>query len=625
MVPYLVQYKWYNNKLVLIFSIILLILLKGYFIGKAQENPEKDSIKFLINQIGYLPSTNNEAFCSLIPEKHTQASIRTATGTYEGFSRADFFLKKTYTYSGKHWSEIGLFPNKGENGFCYLDLTGSKGNVLGRTNPFFIGWMVYHKLAIASIKAFYYQRASMPLLLPYAEKWARKLGHPDTVVYIHASAASKQRPEGTVVRSERGWYDAGDYNKYVVNSGISVGTLLSAYEDYPLYYDSLKTNIPESGNGVPDILNESLYNIRWMLTMQDPNDGGVYHKCTNAEFDPMIMPEFATKKRYLVQKSTAAALDFAAVMAQSARIFSHFKKSFPGLSDSCFQASQKAWTWANKNPNQLYDQNKMNQTYSPAIHTGEYGDASLQDEFFWAASELYITDNSFGISKGLEILENNLVKARDQTSIPSWSRVGMLGYYSLMRFRKSLPKTSFIPYDTIQKKILVLAKKLMDSSYNNGVCGSLMGTSQGDFVWGSNAIAANQGILMLNAYKLSPNIRFLEAALSNLNYLLGTNPTGYSFVTGFGTRSPMHPHHRPSISDGIMDPIPGLLVGGPNPGRQDGKIYPYTDPETSYTDQDGAYASNEIAINWNAPFVYLVNGLVFLRDDLVDWKALHTQ
>ena len=71
-----------------------------------------------------------------------------------------------------------------------------------------------------------------------------------------------------------------------------MGTLLSAYEDFPAFFDTLHTHIPPMPGPpyVPDLLNESLYNLRWMLTMQDPNDGGVYHKCTNAAFDGMVMP-----------------------------------------------------------------------------------------------------------------------------------------------------------------------------------------------------------------------------------------------------------------------------------------------------------------------------------------------
>ena len=247
-------------------------------------------------------------------------------------------------------------------------------------------------------------RVSIPLKEKYAGKWSRAKGHPDTQVLIHASAASTQRPEGTVISSPRGWYDAGDYNKYIVNSGISTYTLLSLYEDFPVYMKTVKLNIPESGNGVPDLLNETLWNIRWMLTMQDPNEGGVYHKLTNAVFDGMVMPDKATTPRYVVQKSTAATLDFAAVMAQSARIFGKFPKELPGLADSCLNAAKKAWDWAQKNPNLLYMQNAMNQKFSPKVTTGEYGDRNVSDEFIWAACELFVTTKDDSYVKTVNIM-----------------------------------------------------------------------------------------------------------------------------------------------------------------------------------------------------------------------------
>jgi endoglucanase len=104
-------------------------------------------------------------------------------------------------------------------------------------------------------------------------------------VLIHPSAASDKRPAESIISVPRGWYDAGDYNSYIVNSGITMGTLFSLYEDFPAHMKTVDLNIPESKNEIPDLLDEVLWNLRWMLTMQDPNDGGVYHKCTNAAFD----------------------------------------------------------------------------------------------------------------------------------------------------------------------------------------------------------------------------------------------------------------------------------------------------------------------------------------------------
>lgn len=142
-----------------------------------------------------------------------------------------------------------------------------------------------------------------------------------------------------------------------------------------------------------------------------------------------------------------------------------------------------------------------------------------------------------------------------------------------------------------------------------------MGASAREFSWGSNANAANQGIALINAYLVTKDKKYIDAALTNMDYLLGRNATGYCFVTGTGDKPTMRPHHRPSVADGIEDPVPGLLAGGPNPGMQDRAYYKFTEPETAYSDTDAAYASNEIAINWNAPAVYLFNAMEALQKE----------
>jgi endoglucanase len=457
---------------------------------------------------------------------------------------------------------------------------------------------VHNSSSIALLKGFYYQRVSMPLQQQYAGKWHRPAGHPDTEVLIHPAAATEKRPAGTVIASPGGWYDAGDYNKYIVNSGITMGTLLSAYEDFPQYFNALKTNIPESRNSIPDLLDEVLYNLRWMLTMQDPNDGGVYNKCTNAAFDGMVMPGVTKLPRYVVQKGTAATLDFAAVMAQAARIYKPFNKQLPGLSDSCLAAAKQAWQWALKNPDLVYDQDKMNTTHKPAVSTGGYGDRSFNDEWLWAAAELLITTGDVTYESTVNKELNSLL------AIPSWANVRMLGYYTLLRNNKAWPSRHTAEAATLKEKIIKLADWYITPVSENAFH-TVMGRQKSDFVWGSSSVAANQGILLINAFLLTKDKKYIHYALTNLDYLLGRNATGFSFVTGIGTYPVMHPHHRPSVADGIVDPVPGLLSGGPNPGRQDRCKYEFTEPETAFTDQDCSYASNEIAINWNAPAVYL--------------------
>ena len=476
---------------------------------------------------------------------------------------------------------------------------------LGYSYPFTIAKNANRSVAKASLKGYYFQRVSMPLEEKYAGKWSRPAGHPDTEVLIHPSAATTLRPANTVISCPGGWYDAGDYNKYIVNSGITMGTLLSAYEDFSHYFDTLHTNIPESADRVPDILNEIVYNLRWMLTMQDPGDGGVYNKCTNAAFDGMVMPGVTKLPRYVVQKGTAATLDFAAVTAQASRILKKFNSVLPGLADSCLKASKYAWEWAEKNPEMEYNQSAMNKLYSPQISTGGYGDRNFIDEWFWAACELYCTTKDESYYKTIS------EKINRPYSIPNWGNVYMLGFYTMVRNEKSLLAHQQ-DIKNFKSKIVELANGY-DSSLKKNAFRTVMGRSRSDFVWGSNSNAANQGIALINAYLISGDKKFVNDALSNLDYILGRNGTGYCFVTGLGSHSTMHPHHRQSVADEIDDPVPGLLAGGPNPGRQDGCHYDFFEPETAYSDIDCAYASNEIAINWNAPLVYLSNAIEALQ------------
>jgi endoglucanase len=464
---------------------------------------------------------------------------------------------------------------------------------------FTIGAAPYRALDAGAIHAYTLQRAGVALDARIAGPYARALGHPDDKVLVHESAASGKRPAGTVISSPQGWYDAGDYNKYIVNSGISTYTLLAAYEHFPAWFDKLAVNLPESGDGVPDILNEVLWNLDWMVTMQDPNDGGVYHKLTNKTFDGMVMPDRATAPRYVVQKTTAAALDFAAVLAAASRVLAPFDAKAPGRSQRYLAAAESAWRWAVANPAVLYRQ-------PPDIQTGTYGDDHVDDEFSWAASELYIATGKE------EYRTRALAAAPGVQTAPGWSDVRPLGWISLVQRRARLKKPD--DADGARRQILAAADKLLAQWQASPV---RLAMTKPDFVWGSNAVVLNQAMMLVQAYRLTHKADYLNAAQSALDYTLGRNPLGMSYVTGFGARPPMHPHHRPSEADGIAAPVPGWLVGGPNPGQQDAKDcrvpYAAKQPALSYLDNACSYASNEVAINWNAPLVYVAAALQSLE------------
>lgn len=577
-------------------QILILIMLILYSTGYSFSQNVTGRIK--INQLGFYPDAPKAAVItgSVSSNDFYIASTNLRDTFFTG--RLSEEKQSVYSSTKTRIADFSSFTTKGS----YVVVVSE----VGHSYVFEISDDVNSKAAVATLKGYYYQRASMPLEEKYAGKWHRSTGHPDNIVYIHPSAASKQRPEGTIISSPGGWYDAGDYNKYIVNSGITVGTLLSAFEDFPDYYKQLNINIPESNDAVPDILNEIMYNLRWMLTMQDNDDGGVYNKCTNASFDGMVMPGITKASRYVVQKGTAATLDFAAVTAQAGRIFSKYKKQFPGLADSCIKASKIAWRWATLNSFVEYDQNKINQTNKPGISTGGYGDRNFNDEWLWSAAELYITtrDNVY-----LEVVEKHM---KDNVSLPSWGNVAMLGYYSFLRFGNSLPPTLTSNIALMKDKTIAMANSYIEKVASNAFQ-TIMGQSAKDFNWGSNSNAGNQGILLIYAYFLTRDKKYINYALTNLDYLLGRNATGYCFVTGLGSKSPMFPHHRPSAADGITEPVPGLLAGGPNPSMQDKCKYEFTEMETAYTDLECSYASNEIAINWNAPIVYLANAIEALK------------
>lgn len=553
-----------------------------------------------INQLGYYPEAAKIAIVSVPAGTPARRFYILQVNKQDTVYRGSTGITQASDYSSVHTQVIDFSAFR-QNGSFVIAIPG-----LPLSYPFQIRPHVHHDAAAALIKGFYYQRVSMPLDIPYAGKWARAAGHPDTAVLIHPSAASSQRPAGSHITSAGGWYDAGDYNKYIVNSGITMGTLLSAYEDLSPYFDTLNTNIPESGNSIPDLLDEVLYNLRWMFTMQDPSDGGVYNKCTNASFDGMVMPGVTRAPRYVVQKGTAATLDFAAVMAQASRVYKRFGKALPGLSDSCLHAAVRAWQWAERNPSMEYNQNSMNQQYEPKVSTGGYGDKTFTDERFWAAAELLATagDRQYYMALAPYL--------PDSLSVPSWSGVHLLGCYTLLRFERTLTAVPAKERSALRSLFIRFAEGLLPNVQRSAFR-TVMGQNRRDFIWGSNAVAANQGIVLINAYLLTKDKKYIGHALSNLDYLLGKNATGYCFITGIGSFSPMHPHHRPSVADGIAEPVPGLLAGGPNPGRQDGVHYEHTEPETAYTDDADAYACNEIAINWNAPAVYLAAALEALE------------
>lgn len=548
-------------------TLIFITLICGFAFANAQN----------INQVGFLPTSPKVAY---YPEAMANQPfvVKDASGkvVFEGqISTAEYWKAADEKVCKADFSSLQAI---GQYTIDREDL------------EFEISNTVYGEIGNSLLKSFYLSRVSEEILEQYAGEYARALGHPDTEVRIHVSAASAERPAESTISSPGGWYDAGDYGKYIVNSSISTYLFLHTYDVHKDHLQSLNVNIPESGNGVSDILNEAVVNVKWMLTMQDPNDGGVYHKLNTKVFGGMVMPHNDVKPRYVVLKTTAATLDFAATMSKAFRVLRATEQYKP-LAKECRAAAITAFEWSVANPDVLYVQPED-------IKTGEYKDRDIKDEWFWAKIELYLSTKEGKYIEGLDWDAQQFV-------VPEWRRVASLGLYSIAN--NATKKHTEVDKKLAMKHIVKMAEKRYkiyeESPHDVAIA---------KFPWGSNGEVANNGVLFLQAYKCTKDEKFLKAADASASYLLGANATGYCFVTGFGKNQVLHLHDRRCSADGIDAPIPGLLAGGPTIQAQSDcgvENYPSQKPATAYIDAECSYSTNEWAINWNSAAMSLFLGL----------------
>ncbi len=455
---------------------------------------------------------------------------------------------------------------------------------------FFIADSVYNQVFRKSLKGFYFQRCGMALSSVHAQPYQHTICHTVDGTF-HATA------EGTgTMDTKGGWHDAGDYGKYIVNGGISVWTLLAAYEWFPEKFAADDLNIPESGNGIPDILDEAQYELNWFLKMQRSSDGGVYFKVTHTNFEGFIMPQSDGGVRYIYQLSSTATGNFVAAMARAARVFRPFDTTF---SSTCLAAAVKGWQYLQAHPSIVPTGGFKNPT---GTVTGEYGDGNDSDERLWAAAELFLAN---GDASAHTYFTTNYASGGIVTGTMAWPYVKPLAQLTYLRGTHSGINSGV--QSQIRQSLIAYAGSLLTLRDLSGF-GAALGVN--DYYWGSNSQALNNALLMIMAAEEGGNVAFRQSALDQLHYVLGMNAHGQSFVTGIGAKHTMHPHHRPSGSDGVVEPVPGLISGGPNHNvSQDPVLAAHftsaTPAALCYIDDQGSYASNEICINWNAPLVFV--------------------
>ncbi len=558
------------------FGSVLVALLVWGAMGFAQNQP---TVSIKVDQVGYLPAAPKIAVVSAAAQTFTVKRASDGKVVFSGTLAAP--VNDADTGDSVQAAD---FSRLRAPGTYYLEVPG-----VGRSWPFSIGPEIFARTYYLAMRGFYGQRCGT----------AVDLG-PEFPGYQHPAchlkgafdpSSGKQGPRDNV----GGWHDAGDYGRYLPTSSVATGTLLWTWELFGPKLRKVGLDLPESGNGTPDLLNEARWNLEWMLRMQDA-DGGVWHKQTTATFSGFVMPEADLAPSLVVgtgaepYKSTCATGGLAAVAAIAARVYKPFDAKF---AERSLAAARQAWQWAQSHPDVIFK--------NPAgIQTGEYGDPHCGDELLWAAAELWRTTgepafNAYFMQHYREFLPTLASPAGE-----GWRDTAPFGLWTY-----ALGRGDQAAADAIRKGMVEAARTVVERTRADGYRVSMTAK---DYVWGSNGVAANYGMQLLVTNRINPDPAFAGTAADNLHYLLGRNAFSLSWITGVGANPYRHPHHRPSGADTNPEPWPGLLSGGPNAGRQDVVLQqlPKLPPAKIYSDSQDSYASNEVAINWQATLVFLL-------------------
>lgn len=564
-----------------------------------------------VNGVGFAPGASKRAIVESAASQPLAWTVETATG--EVLLRGKSVRYGPDAASGKPIHRVDFSALR----TAARDLR----IVVGmRSPPFTIAAHPYRGLAKDALAYFYHNRAGTPIdARLVGARWARLAGHPREVAGCVSGRDGRGNdwPDcGYTLDVTGGWYDAGDHGKYVVNGGIATWTLLNLHEVRPAAHGDASLRVPETGNRVADLLDEARWEVEFLLKMQVPDGrrlslavgqpdarqplrftevdagGMAHHKVADARWTALPMrPDRDSERRVLHPPSTAATLNLAAVAAQCARIW---RTLDPPFAARCATAAARAWAAAERNP----------AIYAVADFTGSgaYGDSTLDDERFWAAAELYTTTRD---ARFLAMLERSAFLSQPAGE-PGWGSVASLGLVTL-----ALSDTPL--RDRARARIVAAADAWAAERDRTGFAIPFTSTR---FVWGSNSNLLNRAMLLALAHDWTHETRYRDAVVDTMDYLLGRNPIGRSYVSGYGSDPMRAPHHRfwaAALDPAYPPPPPGALSGGPNNTAMTDDVARTLKgrcaPMTCWADDARAYALNEVAINWNAPLAWVTTWL----------------
>jgi endoglucanase len=560
-----------------------------------------------VNQVGYVPGFEKLAVLRDPAKEPKPWELLDAQGQVVAQGQSAVHGDDPASGEHVHLIDFSSFTQQGDG---YRLRAGS-----AQSHPFAIRADVYGQLRYDALAFFYHQRSGVPIEMPFAgeARWTRPAGHKaDRKVSCLRGAGC-----GYSLDVSGGWYDAGDHGKYVVNGGISVWHLLALYERSAALkradpFADGRMKIPEAGNRVPDLLDESRVQVEWLLKMQVPEGqalaGMVHHKMHGDAWTELgTAPHEDKVARYLHAPSTAATLNVAAVAAQASRIF---RAIDPAFSTRCLQAAQRAWKAALAHP-------KVYATDKPTLGGGPYDDKDVREEFYWAAAELLLTT---GEAEYEQFIERSPLGLRMPAAIAAddASKHGTLTWQSVATAGTiSLAFAAEGRLDPLRKQARAAitrgADELLALRGREGYRIPFAPGKDGKYPWGSNSFVLDNALVLALAHDFTAEPKYLAGVSGSMDYLLGRNPIDQSYVTGYGERPLRNPHHRffaQQVRKDRPEPPPGIISGGPNSSVQD----PYArgagllgqPPQKCFLDHIESWSTNEVTINWNAPFAWVV-------------------
>lgn len=382
-----------------------------------------------------------------------------------------------------------------------------------------------------------------------------------------------------------GWHEGGSYGKFVTVTASACASLMYSYLLYPKSFEA-------DGDGLPDILDECRWGLEWLLKMQGA-DGRVYHKIDGAEaFLNPQSPMEDTTEYYIFPESADAAMMFTAVTALGARVFADIDRHFSRLLS---RAASNSWLWIVNTP--TYEPWQL-PTGASADGVGDMSYESRSDCYMWMLSEMYALTGDDSFSKRFE----EMLFFNDTTGFTLGSMGGFAALSYLTCCGDLNPGVEFY----LKKKFGDRADKIIiasSSGYGSSLISSTLGERYNSM---SNMEILSDCVICQTAYMLFGLERYRSAAAMLMQYILGKNPSGISYITGMGDLSPLRPAHALSVST-LAKPVPGMVVCGPNRERCDDfskwRLSVKTPPAKCYIDNECSFSTNAPSVAFTASAV----------------------